>query len=670
MMGSLYSGVSGLKNHQTRMNVIGNNIANVNTIGFKTGRVTFQEAMVQTLRGASRPSAVSGGTNPAQLGLGMQVGTVDTLFLQGGLETTGQITDLAIQGQGFFVLGDNYNNRFYTRAGSFGFDANSNLVDPATGLFVMGKMADSSGEIPSLATTGPITLPFGQQDPARATEMVTLANNLDSTASSSYTNMTSPGSSNVTVVSSGPTTDGVGGTHTVSISGAQAVNSTFVGTNFGNSNDGNNFATTGALTVNMTLGDLGVDDFTNFGFSLDGGSFEPIQGLDGNTTVGEVLTEINLIDGLTAELVGGEISLTRDKAGSPVDYSFTSTPAALTLHANGGATAGNIVGVLFGLATGASLSSAGGAASTFAVTDVFSPNRGTGAAAGNVTSTLDVIIDEETGLATGFSGLGGGGVQITTGAGGLTATTPGNELVVTTGDTLHATSINVFDSQGTKHTMTIEFYKSALQNRWEWSVSTTGSESITVGQQGYVSFNPDGSLNTFGYAAGADSIVIDPGNGAEVMRCQIDAGTPGSYDGMTGFGSGIHTAALIGQDGYGMGMLEKIGIDQGGNISGMFSNGVTRVLAQIVLADFNNNGGLLKAGSSLYQPSANSGEAVEGVAGETVSGQITSGALESSSVDIAEEFTSMITTQRGFQANSKIITTSDQMLEQLVNLKR
>jgi flagellar hook protein FlgE len=304
------------------------------------------------------------------------------------------------------------------------------------------------------------------------------------------------------------------------------------------------------------------------------------------------------------------------------------------------------------------------------VTDVFSPNRGTGIAANDVTTTLDLVIDDQTGLVTGFTGLGGGDVDITTGTGGLTATTPGNELVVETDDTLHSTSINVFDSLGSKHTITVEFYKSAIQNRWEWSVAATRGETITVGQQGFVSFNPDGSLNTFGYAAGADSIVIDPTNGAEVMRIQIDAGTPGRWDGMTGFGSGIHTAALIGQDGYGMGMLEKISIDQSGNISGMFSNGVSRILAQIILADFNNNGGLMKAGSSYYQPSANSGEAVEGVAGETISGQITSGALESSAVDIAQEFTSMITTQRGFQANSRIITTSDQMLEQLVNLKR
>jgi len=149
----------------------------------------------------------------------------------------------------------------------------------------------------------------------------------------------------------------------------------------------------------------------------------------------------------------------------------------------------------------------------------------------------------------------------------------------------------------------------------------------------------------------------------------IDAGTTGRYNGLTGFAS-AHTASVLTQNGYGLGILDKISIDNSGNISGIFTNGVTRVLAQIILADFSNHSGLLKAGRSFFQASANSGQAIEGVARETISGSISSGALESSSVDIAQEFTSMITAQRGFQANARIITTSDNMLEELVNLKR
>jgi flagellar hook protein FlgE len=665
MMGSLYAGVSGLKSHQTKMNVIGNNIANVNTIGFKSGRVNFHEALVQTFKGAGRPSEISGGTNPIQLGLGIQVATIDNLFLQGGLETTGQITDLAIQGQGFFILGDNYGNRFYTRAGAFGFDADSTLVDPATGLYVLGKMADATGEIPSLATTGQIILPFGQQDPANATEVVTLANNLDASASDSDASLVNAGGSNVIGIS-GRAIDGVGGTHVISITGNQATQSSYTGANVGN--DGLGGPTTGALTLSMTLGDLGVTDFSNFGFSVDGGPIEFIPGLNETSTVADCISAINQVDGINASLVGGEIQVVRTRAGDAAEYSFSSTAGSVTVGAGGGATSGNIVGVLFGV-DGAAFTSAGGTAATLVATDTFTPDRGIGAAAGPDVRQLDLVFDETTGLVTSLDGLGGGGVTINTGAGGLTAT-GGNDLIITTDPTVHSTSINVYDSQGARHTLTIEFFKSLIDNRWEWSVSTLGTEEVTVGQRGYVTFNSDGSLATFEYAAGADSVVINPNNGADAIRFAFDAGTTASYDGLTNFASGTHTASIIGQDGYGVGMLEKIAIDKSGNISGIFSNGVTRVLAQVMLADFNNHAGLRKAGRSLYQISANSGEAVEGVAGETISGEITSGALESSSVDIAQEFTSMITTQRGFQANARIITTSDSMLDELVNLRR
>ncbi|MDD5425272.1 MAG: flagellar hook-basal body complex protein [candidate division Zixibacteria bacterium] len=664
MMGSLYAGVSGLKNHQTKMNVIGNNIANVNTIGFKCGRVNFQEALVQTYKGAGRPSAISGGTNPVQLGLGMQVSAIDNMFLQGGLETTGQITDLAIQGSGFFILGDNYGNKFYTRAGAFGFDADSTLVDPANGLFVLGKMADSSGVIPSLATIGQITLPFGQQDPARGTTEITLANNIDASATDSRASLVNSGNSNIVSVN-GTAANGVGGTHVISIVGAQPTNSEATGANVGNDGTG---ALVGSLGGTMTLGTLGIDDFTNFGFSVDGGPIEYITGMNVNSTVNDVVSSINQIEGITAVLEGGEIRITRTKAGSGTDYNITSTVGNYTAAAGSGATAGNIVGVLFGV-NGTSISANSGMATTLAATDVFTPTRGTGIAAGPVTTSLNLVFDETTGLVTGLSGLGGGGVELKAGAGGLAATA-GSDLIVNTDLTAHSTSINVYDSQGGRHTLSVEFSKSLIPNRWEWQASTLSSEEITVGRSGYVSFNSDGSLNTFEYNGGASAIVINPNNGANVMEVAVDAGTNSNFDGLTSFASGTHTATIIAQDGYGMGILEKIAIDKSGNISGIFSNGVTRILAQVLLADFNNQAGLLKAGRSLYQTSANSGEAVEGVAGSTISGEITSGALESSSVDIAQEFTSMITTQRGFQANARIITTSDEMLDQLVNLKR
>ncbi|MDZ7262637.1 MAG: flagellar hook-basal body complex protein, partial [candidate division KSB1 bacterium] len=181
MMRSLYAGVSGLRNHQVRMDVIGNNIANVNTIGFKAGRVTFKEALSQTLAGASRPSGDLGGTNPMQVGLGMSIGSIDTLFVQGSLESTGQMTDLAIQGDGFFIVSDG-KQRYYTRVGAFGFGADGRLVYTANGLAVQGRMADANGVIATGATIGDIVLPFGQKAPAKATTSVDFSGNLDASA--------------------------------------------------------------------------------------------------------------------------------------------------------------------------------------------------------------------------------------------------------------------------------------------------------------------------------------------------------------------------------------------------------------------------------------------------------------------------------------------------------
>jgi len=649
MMGSLFAGVSGLKNHQIKMDVIANNIANINTIGYKGSRVNFQEALVQTYKGAGRPSSTYGGTNPVQLGLGMQVGTIDNLFQQGGLELTGQITDLAIQGSGFFILGDTNDNRYYTRAGAFGFDGNSNMVDLATGLYVMGKMADSSGTIPSLSTIGQITLPFGQQDPARATETVWLANNLNAAATDSETSLAQAGSSNVTVVS-GTAVNGVGGTHVISVSGNQAQQASFTGARAG-------------LGLSNTLGSIGITDFSDWTLTVDGSRVDTISGLTSESTVEDLISAINQIQGLTAELTGlGEIKITRDKAGSPMEYSFISSASA----------AGNIVDQIFtiGSPVGTTFTSTGGAATTYVATNTFTPNRGSGMAAGPIVTTLDLVINDETGMVTGLSGLGGGGIEITASTGGLTATTAGNELVIETLDTIHTTSINVFDSQGGKHTLSVEFFKSIIPNRWEWTANAAGNERIIGGGSGYVMFNADGSLNTFAYNGGAEQLSIDPNNGADNISVAFDPGTAFGYDGLTGFASGSHTASIVRQDGYGLGILEKISIDQAGNISGIFSNGITRVLAQLMLADFANEAGLRKSGRTMYQGTANSGAAVEGASGSTISGQIFSGALESSSVDIAQEFTGMITAQRGFQANARIITTSDTLLDELVNIKR
>ena len=181
MMRSLYSGVSGLQNHQTRMDVIGNNISNVNTVGFKRGRVNFQDMISQQLQGAAKPSEELGGVNPKEVGLGMTVAAIDNIFNQGNLQSTGVSTDLAIQGNGFFIMksGD---ETFYTRNGAFSLDSNGTLVNPANGMRVQGWMAqDVNGEqvLTTAATPGDLVIPVGSKDPAKETNNVMFACNLN-----------------------------------------------------------------------------------------------------------------------------------------------------------------------------------------------------------------------------------------------------------------------------------------------------------------------------------------------------------------------------------------------------------------------------------------------------------------------------------------------------------
>jgi flagellar hook protein FlgE len=632
MLASLFAGVAGLRNHQVRMNVIGNNISNINTIGFKSGRSIFREALVQTLRGAGRPSSISGGTNPVQLGLGMEVASIDNLFTQGGLELTGQISDLAIQGNGFFLLSDG-NSKFYSRAGAFGFDANSYLVNPSNGLFVQGKTADSSGTIPATATVGNIQLPFGQQDPARGTSRVDFGNNLDASVTRSEAALTSGTTATNGITSvSGAARDGAGGLHVITTTGLQATDASRAGANL-------NLAT---LTGSETLTSLGVTSAT-LSLSIDGGTPVVISGLTTTSTVNDLVAAIDIIDGIDAKLDSGQVLITRTKAG--LSYTVESNTAV----------AGDIANRLFGVAAAATFQVNNGTDHSFVAQDVFTPSVG----GATVTTNLGITVNDNTGLATGITGLGGGGVTLSAGDAGILEGVAGAALTasVTTKDTDKATSITVFDSLGGTHVMMTNFIKTHEPNKWYWNITMQGGEIIQSGATGTVTFNS------------ADKFSFDPNNGAGLTEVELFAGSSGKYDGLTGF-SGTETVAAVKQNGYGMGILDKISIDPTGLIIGIFSNGVSRNLAQIVLAGFNNQAGLMKSGESLFQSSANSGEGIEGVAGETIAATISSGALESANVDLAQEFTNMIIAQRGFQSNARVITTSDSMLDDLVNLKR
>jgi flagellar hook protein FlgE len=416
MMGALFSGVSGLRNHQTRMDVIGNNIANVDTVGFKSSRMTFKEAFLQTLQGATRPAGTNGGINPMQIGQGMNVGSIDMLYTQGSLETTGQPLDLAIQGDALFVLG-NGQRQFFSRAGNFQIDAQGRLVSPSSGLIVQGINADPTGAFSSSSSIGDVQLHLGDKAPAKQTSQIGLTGNLDA-----------------------------------------------------------------------------------------------------------------------------------------------------------GATVG----------------------------------------------------------------------------------------------TTHAMGITTYDSAGAPHDVTITFTNTG-PGQWSWA-ATCPTAPVTPAGSGTVTFNANGSLASFTYPGGGTSLTLTPASGTP-FNVTINPGTVNAIDGLAGFANPSN-AVVNSQDGYAAGDLVNYSVDGNGVITGFFSNGVSRPMAQIALASFNNPAGLLRDGNNLFEQSPNSGAPVIGFAGTTSSSSLTPGALESSNVDISTEFTNMIITQRGFQANARVITTADEMLSELVNMRR
>lgn len=463
MMRSLYSGVSGLQNHQTRMDVIGNNISNVNTNGFKRGRVNFQDMISQQLSGAAKPTDELGGVNPKEVGLGMTVASIDNVFTQGNLQSTGISTDLAIQGNGFFVM-KNGEETYYTRNGAFGLDMDGTLVNPANGMRVQGWMAEEiNGQmlVTTAATPEDLIIPVGSKDPAKETTNVNFACNLNK---------------NTPEILEGASADDI-----------------FKGT---------------------------------------WGTEQKIYDSFGN----EHMLSVSF----------------RRVVGNPNQWEAT------------------------------------------------------------------VVIDQDNADYT----------QTRVGLG--TTDGVGNTFLVN------------FDNYG------------ALQ-----SVTDTAG-NVT---------NPEGQVVLQTSFAVADSNVDEQGNPYR-QTLNINLGTIGSFkDTITQSASKSTTKAFY-QDGYTMGYLDNFKIDSSGIITGVYSNGTNRTIGQIAMATFANDRGLEKAGDNTYVESNNSGMARIGESGVAGKGSLMAGALEMSNVDLSEQLTDMIVTQRGFQSNAKTIQTADTLLETVLGLKR
>lgn len=690
MMRALFAGVSGMRNHLVRLDVIGNNIANVNTVAFKSSRVTFEEAFAQLVQGASRPPGDLGGINPIQVGLGMNIGSIDQNFTQGNLESTGVVTDLAIQGDGFFVASDG-TRTFYTRAGNFQLDADGRLVSPTNGFVVQGIVADSNGKLASGSAIGDVILPFGQKSPAKATTKMSLAGNLDARANPLGTILVTDGQ--VFAIEQ-TTSNGGAGSDVNGLYANGAADSVILGMTANSTTvtvtDGTTSKTYTYVSVDTGVGDLAFNSLKDLIAEINN-DFSTMTGALSNTT-----------GAITFTAGGAAITLSVTSSNSALGQALGAANGAIA--AAGTATTDEFSHVAIGTDLLLDLRNGAGASLGISATDdiLIDGNRGgTAATQGTLTvaagSTYDDLlkeVDQTLNIAnsTGVTSNSQTGALTITGDGGLTNaltginirvvgvgnfnaifdSQPGNyiEQQVAT-DVSHQTAISVFDSMGNPHALTITFTKDPTQaNRWTWAASVASPATTTGGNTGAVTFDSDGRLETFTYDGGASSFQFDPNTGASSpLDIRLDSGTLGDINGLSQFAS-TSNAVASGQDGNPMGNLEDIQIDSLGVITGFFTNGVSQTLAQIALASFNNPTGLLRRGDNMYEESANSGAAVIGFSGTSNQSTITPGALESSNVDLSQEFTSMITAQRGFQANARVITTADEMLAELVNLKR
>ncbi len=706
MVRSLYSGISGLRNHQVSMDVTGNNIANVNTVGFKSGRVTFEESMAQLLQGASRPAGDAGGTNPLQVGLGMSVGSIDTLLTQGNLQTTGQITDLALEGNAYFAF-SNGEGRFYSRNGGLQMDGNGRLVSPTNGYTLQGKMAAMDGSYPAGTPIGDLRIPYGEKAPAKATTEVKYSCNLDSDSEGlgtiTYSNRYITQAQDTDRLTSLFDRDGndlgiqVGDSLLISVSGEDPEQFTVTDTStladlaadvqtYIRNVTGSGFITVSAaggnLTVNTTL-DPGtsvsglqirstrpgsnsyVSNALNFPPTISGGSTYTVSGLRVPAEETDLLSDVFDASGQALGLSPGDVVNVNGGVGGRM------IPTMSAIYDNPVATDPNSVRTVADLLN--------------LIQQAFSLPETDGTPYDNQSVSINMTNTDDDRIPDGAIVIRGQpetpfaitsvSISATNSDRALPAPTRFNanmtftEIQAARDTGVHSTSIQVYDESGDAHSITTTLTHSGQPNEWLWEITTEGGEEIISGNRGRITFGQDGSPSAFTFDDNATNFRFDPMNGSNIVSLNLNVGTPGSYRGITQFRSPSTTVARE-QDGYPMGKLQEISIDETGEISGIYTNGISKSIATIYVAEFNNPAGLMKMGDSMFAVSNNSGEGVLLQPGVGSATKVKPGALEMSNVELATEFTNMITTQRGYQANARVITTSDQMLQELVQLIR
>lgn len=560
---ALYTGLSGLNASQFRLDIIGDNIANINTTGFKGSRTLFQTQFARTLSAGNKPTGVQGGTNPSQVGLGATVGSIQRSFTAGSIETTGISSDLAIEGEGFFVLRSPGNESVYSRDGAFGLSADKRLT-AADGFFVQGYSVDSDFNIIPSAV-GDLTIPLGTLTTARATENAQFEGTLKSsgTVATQGTILRSQQLFNATT--SAQLTDVTGpGTDLTNISSSAGGPALFA--------TGDVIS---AASITRGARDVPAQDF--------------VVGTTG-TTVADLLSWMD-------EVIG--IDTTAGVAGNP----GTAVTADGRLEIRGNAGTENALEI----DPGALVSNNATTKAPFAFTEDQTAN----------------------------------------------------------GESAHTTFV-VYDSLGkpisVDLTMVLE-QQSTGSSTWRY-YATAGDDTdldFSLGT-GTIDFDAAGQF----VQAPQDSIVIDRAGVGSVDPLSV------KMDFTKLSGLNVNTSSLVMglQDGFSTGTLVDYSVGQDGIITGTFTNGLNQTLGQVALATFANPGGLLARSNNIFFVGPNSGEARIGPPLTLGSGGITSGALELSNVDLSREFINLITSSTAFSAASRVVSTSDQLLQELLLVAR
>lgn len=817
-MRSLWSGVSGLQSHQIAMDVEGDNIANVNTAGYKYSRANFSDLLSQTSKPATAPEGELGGKNAMQVGLGTQIISTQQIFTQGSLQTTDVWSDMAIQGEGFFVVSpDGGLTKYYTRNGAFTRDVLGNFVD-SNGYIVQGWMRDEdTGTIDPTVPVTNINIEPGLSMPANPTTEIKYKGNLNTgehigTQSAAIYSLDSnhgwfDTSGNGILTADklfAPTrpasTENDTTKDTLYMDSKNQVRLRERGVDMGvvydekgdalNLRDGQgiwvSYADAKAVFTGANNGGITVNQN---GEALD----ININGIDIRRTVtnlSEVVAAINdfsVQTGVKASVINGnQIQLTNQN-----NLGTTATAKNIKIYGN----AGNKINFDGKDATKFSAAVITAYQYTYSSVGGVATHSYDDSAVRQFTTTEDLreamqqdarkYINYDGDLLTYAEPQGGGartaasqwvddkndytanayknkndGVRVTVNAQGqfeinnpagdafneddyngktfadktgdvitdrtvdantdpknnnendddkivtIAVTALSNDIVNTntrmekafsnlngslsigasTGKTssalkmsAHSMTTEFYDSLGSKHEITVEYRKVSYspENGTEWSIMVTVPEPGVINLDpeagayknvvtGNIRFGTDGSL--IGYSPSTINYTANNGSAAG-QTISLNFGTLGGFDGITSYDEKSNTENIA-QDGYTGGTLNGLRIDQSGKIIGSFTNGHSLALAQVSMATFTNNNGLEKLGGNVWGETANSGAPVIGAASTGSRGKINASTLEMSNVDLSHAFTQLIVIQRGYQANSKTITTSDNMLNTLLQLKQ